>query len=120
MTRALVLTAVLASALALRAPPAGAHAFLDHAEPRVGSTVEEPPSLTLFFTEPIEPAFSRVKLLDPQDEPVDLPPAENPVPDRLAVRLPALPPGEYTVEWAVVSVDTHPTDGRFTFSVKGH
>ena len=27
-------------------------------------------------------------------------------------------PGEYTVHWAVVSVDTHPTEGRFTFSVK--
>jgi hypothetical protein len=36
----------------------------------------------------------------------------------LRLALPPLAPGEYTVRWAVVSVDTHPTEGTFTFSVK--
>ena len=32
-------------------------------------------------------------------------------------RLLNLPPGTYTVSWRVVSVDTHPTEGRFQFSI---
>ena len=48
---------VVAGVLATPAP-ARAHAFLDHADPRVGSTVSSPPAaLTLTFTEPIEAAF---------------------------------------------------------------
>ena len=111
----------LLAALALLvcpAPPAGGHAFLDHAEPRVGSTVEAPPTVTLVFTEPIEAAFSRLDLADAKGGKVEVGPARHPSPDRLEVALPSLPPGEYTVHWAVVSIDTHPTEGRFTFSVK--
>jgi methionine-rich copper-binding protein CopC len=104
----------------VRPPPARAHAFLDHAEPRVGSTVERsPPAVTLVFTEPVEEAFSRVELLDPDGGRVDTAALEHPAPATLRLPLPPLPPGEYTVRWAVVSVDTHPTEGRFTFSVKG-
>ncbi|HZP41083.1 MAG TPA: copper resistance CopC family protein [Candidatus Binatia bacterium] len=118
MSRGLAAAFAVASVLALRAPPAAAHAFLDHAEPRVGSTVEAPPALTLVFTEPIEAAFSHVTLTGPHGERIALPAPETPAPERLVVRLPALAPGEYTVAWGVVSVDTHATEGRFTFSVK--
>ena len=105
--------------LLLRPPPAAAHAFLDHAEPRVGSTVDgSPPTVTLFFTEPVEPAFSHVEVEDGQDREVATEAVRHPAPDRLELPLPALLPGEYTVHWAVVSVDTHPTEGRFTFSVR--
>ena len=38
-----------------------AHAFLDHAEPRVGNKVATPPrEVTLWFTQKLEPAFSSV------------------------------------------------------------
>jgi len=104
--------------LLLRPPPAAAHAFLDHAEPRVGSTVDAPPTVTLFFTEPVEPAFSRVEVDDDDGKKVQTDAVRHPAPDRLELPLPALPAGEYTVHWAVVSVDTHPTEGRFTFSVR--
>ena len=105
--------------LLLRARPAGAHAFLDHAQPRVGSTVDASPSaVTLFFTEPVEPAFSRVEIDDGDGKKVATEAVRHPAPDRLEVPLPALPAGEYTVQWAVVSVDTHPTEGHFTFSVR--
>ena len=105
--------------LLLRAPPAAAHAFLDHAEPRVGSTVDASPStVTLFFTEPVEPAFSRVELDDGGGKKVATDGVRHPAPDRLELPLPSLPAGEYTVHWAVVSIDTHPTEGRFTFSVR--
>ena len=35
----------------------------------------------------------------------------------LQIGLKSLPPGTYTVSWHVVSVDTHPTEGTFTFEV---
>jgi copper resistance protein C len=115
-----ILVAALLGCLALqRAQRAGAHAFLDHAEPRVGTTVASaPPAVTLFFTEPIEPAFSRVEVQDASGKDVDAGPPRHPAPDRLEVPLPPLAAGEYTVHWSVVSVDTHPTEGRYTFSVK--
>src|SRR5262249_4701790 len=95
-----------------------AHAFLDHAEPRVGSTVSPPSALTLQFTEPLEPALCRVEVLGPGGKTMTTSAVEHPSPATLRVALPSLPPGEYTVHWAIVSVDTHPTEGRFTFSVK--
>ncbi len=113
-----LLVALLAGLTVLRPPPAVAHAFLDHAEPRVGATVEAPSAVTLFFTEPIEPAFSRVEVEDGGGKKLETGPPRHPAPDRLELPLPPLAAGEYTVRWAVVSVDTHPTEGHFMFSVK--
>jgi methionine-rich copper-binding protein CopC len=44
----------------------------------------------------------------------------TPLNDRrvLSVKLKTLPPGIYSVEWHVTSVDTHKTEGHFTFTVK--
>ena len=39
-------------------------------------------------------------------------------PDELQIGLKLLPPGTYLVSWHVVSVDTHPTEGTFTFEIK--
>jgi methionine-rich copper-binding protein CopC len=40
---------------------ANAHAFLDHAEPRVGNKVASPPrEVTFWFAQKLEPAFSGV------------------------------------------------------------
>jgi methionine-rich copper-binding protein CopC len=117
--RRLGVVALLATLPLLRSPPARAHAFLEHAEPRVGTTVgASPPALTLVFTEPVEAAFSRVEVFDQHGKRVDSGTTEHPAPDTLRVPLPPLPPGEYTARWAVVSVDTHATEGSFTFSVK--
>ena len=118
MTRGVSGWVMLLGLLFLRPPPIHAHAFLDHAEPRVGSSVDAPSSLQLRFTEPIEPAFWRLEVMDPAGKRVDTSAPEHPAPDALRVLLPPLTPGEYTVRWAVVSVDTHPTEGSFTFSVK--
>src|SRR5262249_1020543 len=101
-----------------RAGPARAHAFLDHAEPRVGSTVAaSPATLTLVFTEPVESGFSRVAVADDAGKGVAAGPLQHPEAATLAVSLPALAPGKYTVTWAVISVDTHPTTGHFAFTV---
>ena len=97
-----------------------AHAFLERAEPRVGSTVRVPPAeVRLWFTERLEAAFSTVRVLNEAGQPVDtgdgrVDPA---VPKGLRVSVPPLPPGTYTVRWRVLSVDTHVTEGTFTFTV---
>jgi methionine-rich copper-binding protein CopC len=49
--------------VALGISGAQAHAFLDHASPRVGSTVPSAPrELTLSFTQNLEPAFTTVQV----------------------------------------------------------
>jgi len=119
MTARLALAAVVAALSLLPAPPAHGHAFLEHAEPRVGSTVDPPPpSLTLTFTEGIEAAFSKVELTDASGRRIETGPLEHPTSNVITVSLPGLAPGSDQVNWAVVSVDTHPTDGHFTFTVK--
>jgi methionine-rich copper-binding protein CopC len=96
---------------------AQAHAFLDHAEPRVGSTVPTAPrELSLSFTQNLEPAFSSVEVSDGNGARVDLgkPSIGASV---MRVGLKPLSPGTYRVRWQVLSVDTHTTEGSFTFHV---
>ncbi len=99
---------------------ANAHAFLDHARPAVGSTVHgSPAQVQLWFTTPLEPAFSRVKVVDKDGKEVDRKDQQVDQSDRsvLKVSLPPLPPGSYRVIWRVLSVDTHVTDGDFEFDI---
>ena len=99
---------------------ASAHAFLDRAEPRVGATVHTPPAqVTLWFTERLEPAYSRVKVVDGSGRQVDNADGAVDATDRRVLRasLTTLAPGTYRVIWRVLSVDTHVTEGDFTFSV---
>ena len=96
---------------------AQAHAFLDHAEPRVGSTVPTAPrELVLSYTQNLEPAFSSVEVSDGNGARVDLgkPSVSASV---MRVRLKQLSAGTYRVRWHVLSVDTHTTEGSFTFQV---
>ena len=109
-----------AAALLFLESVAHAHAFLDRAAPAVGSTVHGPPALVkLWFTQPLEPAFSTIKVLDQTGKQVDngdktLDAAD---PTLLRVSLRRLPPGTYRVVWRALSVDTHVTEGDFTFHV---
>src|SRR5438876_9482442 len=93
-----------------------AHAFLQRAEPAVGSTVQASPSeVRVLFTEKIEPALSTVQVFDASGKEVDKHDVHL---DRsnhalLHVSLPPLEAGSYKVVWRVVSVDTHVTNGSF-------
>jgi methionine-rich copper-binding protein CopC len=100
---------------------AWAHAFLDHADPKVGSAVTSSPAqFKAWFTQEIEPAFSTLQVRDAQGHEVDKKDVRVDDKDKtlLIVSLPPLPPGTYTVAWQVVSVDTHRTQGHFEFTVK--
>ena len=116
-----ILAALVVGAVALGvAPSARAHAFLDHASPPVGSSVPVPPPVVaLWFTQDLEPAFSSVTVTNEAGQRVDLGNVQIPqgTPAELQVGLKPLAPGTYLVSWHVVSVDTHPTEGTFTFDV---
>lgn len=109
-----------ALALALITQTGWAHAFLDHADPAVGSQVHSSPAeVRIWFTEKLEPALSRIQVLNAAASEVDkrnvhIDPSN---PTLLEVALPPLQPGKYKVVWRVVSVDTHVTTGDFSFEI---
>jgi copper resistance protein C len=96
---------------------ANAHAFLDHAEPRVGNKVAAPPrEVTLWFTQKLEPAFSSVTVTNAAGQRVDSGKARVSG-NQMSVSLKSGGTGTYHVNWHVLSVDTHTTEGSFTFQV---
>lgn len=102
-------------------PRAEAHAFLDHADPKVGSVVAHAPAeIRLWFTARLEPAFSSAEVRDAHDRLVSAGRAHVDARNQalLVVPVPALRPGKYTVRWRVVARDTHRTEGHFTFTVR--
>jgi copper resistance protein C len=99
--------------------PARAHAFLDHASPLVGSTVRAAPrEVSLSFTQNLEPAFSKVEVTDSNGNRVDQGNAQISG-STMRIGLRTLPAGSYRVRWRALSVDTHTTEGSFTFRVGG-
>ncbi|MDE2283376.1 MAG: copper resistance protein CopC [Hyphomicrobiales bacterium] len=116
MRKVILISLLLA---ALEGGAAHAHAFLDHASPLVGSTVQKPPrAVTLTFTQSLEPAFSSVQVTDPGGRRVDQGKAQISG-TTMRIGLKALKPGSYRVRWRALSVDTHKTEGSFTFTVGG-
>jgi copper resistance protein C len=114
-----MITRILTSvALACCATPTFAHAFLQHAEPGAGMTLKAAPSrVALSFSEELEPVFSGVAVTDSSGHNV----GAGAVVIRgksMVAPLRSLVPGSYRVVWHVVSVDTHRTEGTYSFAVK--
>jgi methionine-rich copper-binding protein CopC len=74
----------------------------------------------LWFTQELEPAFSRVQVFNEGGQRVDQ--GSNGVDSRdrtlLRVLVAPIGPGKYKVVWRVISVDTHVSEGDFTFRVE--
>jgi copper resistance protein C len=105
--------------IAFGSAAAHAHAALDHANPPVGSTVASAPrEVALTFTDNLEAAFSFVQVTDASGARVDQGKPEISG-NTMRVGLKSLPQGTYRVRWRVLSVDTHKTEGSFTFTVGG-
>jgi methionine-rich copper-binding protein CopC len=116
-----VLTIALLFTLLPASKRASAHAFLDHADPGVGSQVSKSPAqVKIWFTQQPEHAFSTIKVLNSDGKQVDKNDTRTDPDDTkaLIVSLPALPPGTYKVVWKVLTSDTHRTEGSFKFSIK--
>lgn len=97
-----------------------AHAQLRQADPPVGAMVHSPPTqVELTFSEAVEPRFSSVAITDAAGVQIDKRELHAMPGDakHVAVSLGALSPGIYTVTWHATSVDTHKTEGTFTFTV---
>jgi methionine-rich copper-binding protein CopC len=113
-------TGLIGLALLTQAAPAFAHAFLERANPPVGSEIAaSPPAVSITFTEGVEPLFSTIEVHGPNGAAVSAG-TQHVAPDNnrvLSVQLPKLVPGTYTVSWHVTSVDTHKTEGNFQFTV---
>ena len=110
--------ATISLALVVSAPAARAHAFLDHASPLVGATVSAPHEVRMWFTQALEPQFSSARVHSSAGSVVGTGHVDAADPKQLVVPVRPLPPGRYKVDWQVLSVDTHRTQGSFTFEVK--
>jgi methionine-rich copper-binding protein CopC len=118
---------VLAAFLAL-APSALAHARLLKSSPAKGAEVAQAPELLeLWFNELLDAGFNTVEVFSAAEltaskrtNLVKETPAVDPK-DRthLTLKLEPLGPGEYVIEWRVLSRDGHSAPGRFTFRVTG-
>jgi methionine-rich copper-binding protein CopC len=95
-----------------------AHAFLNHANPGAGATLHTSPRVVaLEFSEELEPTFSGAAVTDSTGRDVAASPSTA-TGARMEVKLKALKPGSYRVSWHALSVDTHRTEGSFTFTIR--
>jgi copper transport protein len=107
--------------LLLGGAPASAHAALRTTDPDDGSVVQRAPRhLTLTFTESVGLLDDSFRVFGPDQRRVHTGEAQHADgrSDTARVGLPGkLAQGTYTVAWRVVSADSHPVSGAFTFSV---
>lgn len=97
------------------------HAFPDHSDPKVGSTVSgSPAQVRIWFDSNLEPVFSSIIVQDTNSKKVDKGDGHVDASDAtlLEASLPSLPPGTYRVIWDVVARDGHRTNGNYTFVIK--
>jgi methionine-rich copper-binding protein CopC len=99
--------------------PAFAHSFPERETPAAGQTLTAPPSeVTIKYDAPIEKVFAKLDVLDSSGKNQAVgQPIYGPDGDTLSTKVAPLKPGTYTVKWAIVSVDTHRTQGSYTFTV---
>ncbi|MFF4861672.1 copper resistance CopC/CopD family protein [Streptomyces sp. NPDC002405] len=114
----LLLMAVVGVLLA-GAAPASAHAALTGSDPQQGAVVDKAPAqVSLTFSEQVAMSDDSLRVLDPKGNRVDAGKPANVSGTTYAVRLRSgLPDGTYTVAYQVVSADSHPVGGAYTFSI---
>jgi methionine-rich copper-binding protein CopC len=120
---------VRASAIALSiAPGALAHARLVSSVPAPNAEVREGPKrLELQFDELLDLEFNSVQVYSASEYRSgqrhnlarDSPRVNASDRTRMTCEISPLPPGQYIVEWRVLSRDGHTTQGRFSFHVVG-
>jgi copper resistance protein C len=97
---------------------AWAHAYPITVAPADGSTVSKSPGqVRIQFTEGVELEFSRIVAKSSAGDVVSQGKVQRISSDTLAVDLRPLRAGLYTIEWQVLSVDTHITEGVLHFTV---
>ncbi|GAA2768456.1 copper resistance protein CopC [Streptomyces paradoxus] len=119
--QALVLLGTVLVLLLAGAAPASAHAALRSTDPGDGSLVRQAPRhVTLTFTESVGLLDDSFRVFGPDQRRVHTGEATHADgrSDTARIGLPGkLAEGTYTVAWRVVSADSHPVSGAFSFSV---
>ncbi|ELP68027.1 copper resistance CopC/CopD family protein [Streptomyces turgidiscabies] len=114
-------TALVLFLLVGGAGTASAHAALRDTDPRDGSVLDSAPrQVTLSFTESVGLLDDSFRVFDPDGRRVSTGEAKHVEgrSDGVRVSLPkGLGKGTFTVAWRVVSADSHPISGAFTFSI---
>ncbi|WP_307797907.1 copper resistance CopC/CopD family protein [Actinoplanes flavus] len=104
-------------ALLTPATAAQAHATLASSDPQSGAVLPQAPAtVTLTFTESVQAITDRIRVLDPDNARVDKgqPTVSG---STVSITVDAGKQGTYLVSYRVVSADSHPVAGAFTFSV---
>jgi methionine-rich copper-binding protein CopC len=100
---------------------AQAHAKIETSQPKANSELTSAPAeIRLQFNEALEPAFSKIELLDATQAAIALPKIALDKADSkvMFAPVPTLQPGRYEVRWSTMTHDGHKAKGRFAFSVK--
>jgi copper transport protein len=99
---------------------ASAHAVLLSETPRANSTVRTAPTAVgLTFSENVEVSFGSIAVFNEKGDRLDVgaPRHVSTPPHTVSTSLPHLGTGAYVVTWRVISADSHPVHGAFTFTV---
>jgi copper transport protein len=100
------------------ATDAQAHSALVETKPASRDVIQAVPrEIVLTFNEPVKVAFGGVKIFGPDGRRIDGGRVRTDG-ARLIVRPDARAAGTYAVAWRVVSADSHPVRGAFTFDVR--
>lgn len=115
----LLLLLAVTGALLAGSAPVSAHAALTASDPQQGSVVKEAPAqVSLTFSEGVAMSDGSVRVLDPKGKRVDTGKTSEQGTNTYSVKLHSgLPDGTFTVTYQVVSADSHPVSGAFTFSI---
>lgn len=111
---AIALTASIVCAAA-----AWGHSFPEEQSPAAGQVLTTPPAeVSIRYDAPIEKLFAKLEVLGPdgKNEAAGAPQLSADA-RTLSVKLVPLKPGEYQVKWGVLGIDTHRTQGSYTFTV---
>jgi methionine-rich copper-binding protein CopC len=113
--------ASILGAIVVGVSAASAHSFPESESPAAGETINAPPSqVTIKYDAPIEKLFASLEVLDNAGQNKAAGPADvSPDGWKLSVNLDKLKPGDYTVKWHVVCIDSHRTEGSYSFTVAG-
>lgn len=104
------------------AGPAFAHAHLTEATPAAGAIVQEAPTkIELRFSEGVEAPFAKIEIKGAGGQDVPIKSIVGVSGDKKTLLVtPATPiaAGMYQIFWTIVSVDTHKSEGTYSFTIK--
>lgn len=121
LTRLGVGCALICATVALLAGPVFAHATIQGTDPVQSASLpagSPPRSVTVRFDQSVAVTSDSIQVFDGSGRTIRVGPVRNGRrPNEVTTTLPRLGDGTYVVTWRVVSNDSHPVQGAFTFGV---